>query len=797
MSGPLARSAHMRMKMKREKGAPSPRNAPPSPANQTVAKELLLAAAVASTATLSSEVSEKEPAVAQQSDVRAPSPRSLSSPVAVRSRSRSKNKSRVRGGINSLESEGEYVVDNVAPPTAPSPRFQQSNATQRNSPSGFKNMSSPRHQPQPIANPISPTHPRSIFNSASPRNFSSRSRKSYEFPQQQYDISGQMESVQQQNEDQLSPKEEAFDPFAPSPLTVPTDKRSTNLFAEENFGFDDGYEQPQSYESQYEERAHQSRSPPNIDTQVSQHDPVDELNVYSPNHKDGSKMMTIEGHDDNFVYPESYEDHPDADLEYHTNKDEQGSIAPTVDSEDVQTGTPVKKKHKKKKKRIMIENVGSADSLDKHSARYAIHNKSWEEDEENVMPRSGSKVRGHSLKYNEIVATAKRYEGMDERRKKEALSPIEGEGRKVVLPQRIGVSRSWDSSQVDGEVRPIASSKSWDVPSESDSHGWRKTAKKQRNIWIEEDYDESDEKSPARQKQFIGASKPSTNDDEHDANAGFSNQGVNFNQDGFFQTDPFGVTPPQEAEDAAVEETFADWDGTGPEWADITQETEEAASDMPPLTKSKEDLDWNKNGAEHLSSMIPVEFETPHVSEQVSDYEEDEDSIFAFENKEEEVKPNEPPPPPANPRDIFAKLNKGLKQAESNKSRALRGDQLSNTDSDFSKDASEPTSEKSKPVEKRNVAFAKDKDNTIHTYLVEESHFDSRDSASQVESTDDEEMETDPESSVDVDKEAERSGSPRNTNAVSVPANDGSTSPRNFVEVSLPCRLSLTALVTV
>jgi hypothetical protein len=93
---------------------------------------------------------------------------------------------------------------------------------------------------------------------------------------------------------------------------------------------------------------------------------------------------------------------------------------------------------------------------------------------------------------------------------------------------------------------------------------------------------------------------------------------------------------------------------------------------------------------------------------------------------------------------------------------------LSNADSDFSKDPSEPTSEKSKPVEKRNVAFAKDKDNTIHTYLVEESHFDSRDSASQVESTD-EDLETDPESSVDAEREPESSASTRNQTHVSSP----------------------------
>jgi hypothetical protein len=838
----------MRMKMKREKGGttprPSPRNALMSPANQTVGKELLFAAAVASTATLSSEFSEKEvvePPQPQQMEWSAPSPRSLSSPVAVRSRSRSRSRSRVRAGINSLDTEGDYVVDSLAAPTSPSPRMQHSSSDypkkKMNSPSafGFNDVPSPRQKPamSNAANPISPTHHRSIFNSSSPRHFYTRSRKSHEFPtspHQQYDASDvqrlqntqreQIDFVRRQNKEavemhsrtkvQLSPRsesEQAFDPFAPSPLTVPDEKRSTSpFFQNDNFGaVDSGYEQniPQAHV-----RSHHSRSPQlTINTQAHQHDPMqDELNVYSPNHKDGSKMMTIEGHDDNFVYPESYEDHPEADLEYHTNDDEvqdnlSGSMEQTVNSEEVQTGTPVRKKERKKKKKqkFMIENVGSADSLDKKRSdpRYAIHNNSWEEDEENVMPRSGSKVRGHSLKYNEIAATAKRYDGMDEKRKKEALSSIASEGRKVVLPQRIAVSRSWDSNQVD-DVRPIASSKSWDAPSESgtSSHGWRNTTKKQRNIW-EEDNDDAEERSPVRQRQIVGASKSwdfsntqSTNDNERDVKLLDKSQNVHFSNENpepsFFQSDPFGDAPVAEGNNAAVEETFADWDGvTGK----VATESEEVASDKASQTKPKEELDWNKKGNNIVSTMIPVEFETPQVSEQVSDYEEDDDSIFAFEKKDEETEPEGPPPPPANPQDIFAKLSKGLKQAESNKSRALRGDSLSNADSDFSKDQSEPTSETSKPVEKRNVAFAKDKDNTIHTYLVEESH-------SQVESTD-EDLETDPESSIDADREQEKSATPRNQTKVASPRSgnakaasaDNSLSPsrksKNAVAVSV------------
>jgi hypothetical protein len=540
--------------------------------------------------------------------------------------------------------------------------------------------------------------------------------------------------------------------------------------------------------------------------------PADEFNLYSPNEKDGSQMMTIEGHDDNFLYRPEY---LDADLEYHTNDDERRATNEaenaTINSEEALSGTPVRKKKKKKKPKFMIENVSSADgSLDK-KARYAIHN-DWSEDVENDPPKSS--VRGHSFKYNEMVATAKRYEDMDVKKKKE-VSVMDGESRKVMLPQRIGTSRSWDSSRED--VRVVSTSKSWDA-SESGSHGWRKSIvqKKQKNLWEDGNYEESvSEKSPLRQRQFIGGSKSwdysgvqqSGHRDETEEIPLNDNRQTNGNlekkQDvshddrnspdaNFFQSDPFGTTSNNNG-DNVIEDAFASWDGAGAEWVDPADETEEVSSEKA-QTKQTEALDWNKKGSKNvISNMIPVEFETPQVSDQVSDYEEDEDSIFAFENATEEKREEAPPPPPANPQDIFAKLNKGLKQAENNKSRMLRGDTLSNADSDFSKeDTSEPTSEKSKTAEKRNVAFVKDKENTIHTYLVEESHFDSRDSNSNVDSTDDEEMEeTDPESSVD--KEAERSSSPRNQTMVAHPRsvspkekivsmNDRATSPKRSKE---------------
>ena len=782
--------------MKREKSGgsgttprPSPRNVPLSPAGPTVNKELLLAAAATSTTTLSSEIEAAKPHQVAPS----PSPRSLSNPVAIRSRSRSRSTSRARASIHSLESEGNYIVNNVSSSAAPSPREQKS-------PYGSKAKSafefdglSPNNNTNPLS---SPTHPRSIFNSSSSRRISSRSRRTYDFPNDQFDVSAiqrlqnqqkeQMENVQRQNEvvtekhgrrkEQLSPTNdacefEAFDPFSPSPLTIPGAK--SNSFAAFQ---DDDFE---AFPTAPDPSPYQSRSPSlTIDTSSPQHDSMDDRDVYSPKQKDGSHMMTIEGHDDNFVYPESYEDHPEADLEYHTNNDEAltSSMDQTVNSDEALTGTPIRKKEEKKKKKknqkFIIENVSSADSLDKKNPRLAIHANLWEEDEENVVPRSASKVRGHSIKYNEMAITAKRYADFDGKRKKEALNPIEYESRKTMLPQRIGTSKSWESSRGE-ELRPINSSKSWDAKNESGSHGWRNNAtKKQRNLWGN-DYGDSDGKSPPRQRQIIGASKS-----------------WDYNSQNNLQSDPFSITARAD-QNPVVQEEFADWDGAGVEWIDPVQSTEVVPSDNVPGSKAT--MDWNKKGAKNMQEMIPVEFETPNATESVSDYEEDEDSIFAFSKKEEEERKEDalPPPPPANPQDIFAKLNSGLKQANSNKSRALRqvststkGDSLSIADSDFSKETSlvsEPTSEKSK--EKRNVAFAKDKDNTIHTYLVEENHFESQDSTSNAGSTDDEVgTETDPESSVDTGVEV--STSPRNEVKVASPrsasVNDGANDPVRF-----------------
>eukprot|EP00956_Cyclotella_meneghiniana_P006481 scaffold8496_cov66-Cyclotella_meneghiniana.AAC.23 len=787
MSGPLARSAHMRMKMKRERSGgsgttpqPSPRNAPLSPAGQTVNKDLLLAAAVTSTATISPEISETPLETAKPHQVApSPSPRSLSNPVAIRSRSRSRSTSRARASIHSLESEGNYIVNDVFSSTAPSPRG-------RRSPYGSKAKSAFEFDglsPKNNTNPITPNHPRSIFNSASLRHVSSRSRKTYDFPTDRFDVQQlqnqqkeQMENVRRQNEEvkemhgrrknQLSPKNdacefEAFDPFSPSPLTIPGAKSGDGFAA-----FQDDFE---AFPTAPDPSPHQSRNPClTINTSVPPHDSMDDRDVYSPKQKDGSHMMTIEGHDDNFVYPDSYEDHPEADLEYHTNNDEAltSSMDQTVNSEEALTGTPIRKKEEKKRKKknqkFIIENVSSADSLDKKDPRLAIHANSWEEDEENVVPRSASKVRGHSVKYNEMAVTAKRYADFDGKRKKEALSPIGSESRKTMLPKRIGTSKSWDSSRGD-EVRPINSSKSWDAKNEVDSHGWRNgTTKKQRNLWESNHDDDSEEKSPPRQRQIIGASKSWDNNIQ-------SNADTSHNQENFFQSNPFGNSTKVD-ENPVVQEEFADWDGAGVEWIDPVQSMEVVPSDKAPGAKVS--MDWNKKGAKNMQEMIPVEFETPNATDSVSDYEEDEDSIFAFSKKEEEQKEVElPPPPPANPQDIFAKLNSGLKQANSNKiqmsalrqvSTSTKGDSLSVADSDFSKETSlvsEQTSEKSK--EKRNVAFAKDKDNTIHTYLVEDNHFDTRDSTSNAGSTDDEVgTETDPESSVDTGIEVNTS--PRN-----------------------------------
>jgi hypothetical protein len=660
MSGPLARSAHMRMKMNREKSAgttprPSPRNTSLSPSAEADNKELLLATAMGSTVTLPSEVTEKEAPVAAEEHQSIPSRRSLSSSVAIRSRSRSR--SRARESIGSSEFEGGCAVDTTTTSLAP-PRVQLSRDPSTISPSALGLDNAPPAMPeQQSINSISETHPRPVFNTTSHGNYS-RSRK-YEYPQFHQNMQQQYGEAPQAQE------------YIPGDSTESTAINS------------------------HHDSAH------------------DDLNIYNPSDKDGSKMMTIEGHDENFVYPsEEYNE----DFEYHTNDDEISdrlgtNTDQTVNSEDVQTGTPVRKKdrkRKKKKNKFLIENVNDA----KSNPRYAIHN-SWsqEEDEDILLPPTFNKnvTTAHNIKYNDIK---------EKEIPMQALSPNESEERKVVLPHRIGTSKSWDSSKIDTE-RAVTSSKSWDAPSESENsshHGWKDTKKKQRNIWTEE-YDENEHNNPRRHRHIIGA-----HSNVH-------------NKDGaFFKPDPFADAVHEVKKNIAIKDVFASWDGAGPEWVDSTENDTEGVVSDKGETEQKE-LYWTKKSFDSIQNTLPVESETRIETGKVSDYEDDDDSIFAFEKEEEEKKKDELQLPPSNPQDIFTKLNKGLKQAERTKNVALRGDSLSNAGSNLSKDASEP-SEKSK-TGKRNVAFAKDKDNTIHTYLVEKNHVDSHDSSSNVESTDD------------------------------------------------------------
>eukprot|EP00804_Cyclotella_cryptica_P023504 CCRYP_012148-RA/>CCRYP_012148-RA protein AED:0.03 eAED:0.03 QI:1584/1/1/1/0.75/0.6/5/134/1047 len=589
----------------------------------------------------------------------------------------------------------------------------------------------------------------------------------------------------------------------------------------------------------YVQQQHFSRMQPQLtaNIQLPQHQQYevpsevdDELNVYSPNHKDGSKMMTIEGNDD-FVYydsnnPEYFEhdvihspdedpinsvEHFDggADLEYHTNADEEyqqvqevlpladnglnhpvsdgyarASSGQTVDSDQALTGTPVRKKEtnrpkkkrpSKKEPKFIIENVGSADSLDRlkerSDPRYAIHN-SWlhEEEgedgnEENQIPQKRI-MRGHSHKYNEIVATVKRYDDIDSGRQesgsnvlpvevvskgqkeKQALSEVERQGpedseeeysdsRKVVLPQRIGMSRSWDGGKVN-ETTALDLSKSWDAPSEngqseSHHHGWKNTpTKKQRNLWDSDEFDEDNNESPLRHRQFIGASKS-----------------WDWNKSG--------------ASGAKDNHAFGQWDKAGTDWAGDIDNTHDAPSDKAPKNQEYEDLDRIAIDVVKMSNTgIPYELDTGIEKEQVSDYDDD-DSIFAFDKKEK--KEDELPPVPVNPQDIFAKINKGLKQADNARNRALRGDSMSTAESDYSENVSEPQAQQCKPVVNKNVAFAKEKDNTIHTYLVEDSHFDT--ASTNFESNDDEDDRE--EEDAASNEERRESASPRNSKRIASP----------------------------
>jgi len=213
---------------------------------------------------------------------------------------------------------------------------------------------------------------------------------------------------------------------------------------------------------------------------------------------------------------------------------------------------------------------------------------------------------------------------------------------------------------------------------------------------------------------------------------------------------------------------FVQWDKASTDWAGDIEQTNDAPSDKAHTTQEDEDLERAAIGTVKIPNIkIPYELDTGIEKEQVSDYEDD-DSIFAFDKKEKTE--DKPPPVPVNPQDIFAKINKGLKQADNAKNRALRGDSMSTVGSDNSENVSEPKSLQCKPAVNKNVAFAKDKDNTIHTYLVEDNHFDS--ASTHFESNDDEDDRE--EEGGFHSNESEESASPRTSNKLASPTSASS-----------------------
>lgn len=843
MSGPLARSAHMRMKMKRDKGSNSSNpSTPRSPGNfSTPYPSSPTNDPVVATLSTASPGRMRVPSLNQQRQQQQQPPPSPSGPPSI---NRSNARRPFGGGINSLQTSDDYVVDD------PVQAASSSRGGRRDGSVGAQQMAyehPDQHQQQyqqprqpamypPQTNTSVPIEDAAGYRGnymLNPRQIrlASRPRRGYDSfvgqpsmssedgvvlqnqnqRQQQQGRSAQYaqnQYHQQQQPTQHQQDDEAFDPFAPSPLTIPN-SASQNMRASPMFQDDAGFQSQQQYPVQAYNEGSVQQQFRGYQSEVMVDEYGKEYDGGNYTNHDGSEMVTIEGND--FVYAEdSYqyerddamkEDHQvsyveeDKDFEYHTDMDEYGEsgdvVQPlnngdaynqqgdeyyeedaiarnneeqTIDSERALSGTPIRKKERSKKSKnsksgfskgqVIIHNVGIHDSIEKVDGssgrgvnpRYAIHySGSQEEDtvdhsEQVVVPS----MRGHSHKYNEIVATARRFanDSMDEwnteqdanpgtpsrndpyvlhgrvqnedlrqhqlgeqHRNKKATNQVETDDdgflntRKVVLPQRIGASSSWDNTS-NGDGRRITSSKSWDAP-QAEIVGDVSIHKKQRNVWNVDDYE-----GGTMHHQFIGASK--SWDQENAANV--------------FK------------DDTADETALAEWDKAEAEWREkVVAKNDEVSnankSDELPENKAK-NLPWKNNGTGAIP-MQSMQFDTD-VNQDLSDYDDD-DSIFAFE-KQEKAKV---PPIETDPVDIFQKISQGLKQADQTKHRALG---IESDSEDIEQHQHEVDTRGISPVaavgvvgaaataavvyavdkSNKNVAFAGEKENIIHTYLVPE-----------------------------------------------------------------------------
>jgi len=414
----------------------------------------------------------------------------------------------------------------------------------------------------------------------------------------------------------------------------------------------------------------------------------------------------------------------------------------TISSEVALNGDPSKKKEKKSKQpsssskssksspskdaRYLIHNVGSDDAMDKPAAvsdpRYGIHLTGSNDDDDDFEVyedegRNASPDRPYN--YGDIAAHAGRYAAASQPvsfahkpSKAKTTNPFDDVStfgsKGGHLPKRIGNANSWDGDENSKSSQVV------DDDNENSNVAVWEGGKKQRNMW-EDDNSNTMQKFERNSKSWDQEKKDSF---EQKLWAG-----------SFFGESSLS----QQKHQQPNEQTLAEWDKAEAEW-----QNKVSPSRLKAQLKDKE-LDsvmdksypW-KTQPQNPPAASRVYSGRTEVNMPVSDSEEsDGDSLFKFEdnNKKNSALNDDTS---TDPKEIFNKISHGLQQAgdarnvpqNHNQSETLKkfGDQ-------------EPTSPS------RNVAFAEEEENKVHTYAVPREREHSESDSGTYETRDDEDDE--------------------------------------------------------
>lgn len=485
----------------------------------------------------------------------------------------------------------------------------------------------------------------------------------------------------------------AFDPFRPSPVTIPNGTSNTNDRMSPYFQ-DTQFQQAMMRQEQQQQ-------------QQQQHQGLIQ-------DKSGGSMMH-------------------GDYEYDATEDEEAKdvVSPmisrtagvggggvggvdeeeTISSEVALNGDPSGKKDKKKKAkktkkssvgdaRYLIHNAGSDDAMEKPPSasdpRYGIHltgsnddDDDDDVDDEGEVYEDDQSKESSSINYRDIAAHAGRYVTRQEPQQSSPKS--NSNNNKNTNP--FDDANSWDGGEGGGD-----SSKN-DGANEGDDNNnfpvWNED-KKQCNMF-EDDNGNTMQKFTRNSKSW-----DQENIDSFDANlwAGSSN-------DSFL---------PSGKDNNANDQTLAEWDKAEAEFQKKAQQEVTSSKDKELDSVMNKSYPWKAQQPQQQ----PTTYSGPHMDGgRVCDSEgseSDADSLFKFDKQKDAVANN----------DVFDKISHGLEQADNSRNGVAVGNE--------SDDPASPP---------RSVAFAGEAENKVHTYLVPQDQNSASDSGTYETRDDEEDDETD------------------------------------------------------